>query len=70
MDTLIPNVCHDFGIRMEDNIMKNEIDKVLHTSGYLPPRNEEEMIAFEKVFSKIKVRDGFRVDVAKIVNNK
>ena len=48
--------------------MKNEIDKVLHTSGYLPPRNEEEMIAFEKEFSKVKVRDGFRVDVEKIVN--
>ena len=55
---------------MEDNIMKNQIDKVLHTSGYLPPRNEEEMIAFEKVFSKIKVRNGFRIDVTKIVNNK
>ena len=49
---------------------KDEIDKVLHTSGYLPPRNEEEMIEFEKEFSKVKVRDGFRIDVAKIVNNK
>ena len=29
---------------------------------------EEEMIEFEKEFSKIKVRDGFRIDVAKIVN--
>lgn len=48
--------------------MKNEIDKVLHTSGYLPPRNEEEMMAFEKEFSKIKVCDGFRIDVEKIVN--
>ncbi len=50
--------------------MKNEIDKVLHTSGYLPPRNEEEMMVFEKEFSKIKVPDGFRIDVAKIVSNK
>ena len=49
---------------------KDKIDKVLHTSGYLPPRNEDEMMAFEKEFSKIKVRDGFRINVAKIVNNK
>ena len=55
---------------MEDNIMKNEIDKALHTSGYLPPRNEEEMIEFEKEFSKVKVRDDFHIDVDAIVNKK
>lgn len=32
-----------------------ELEKVLHTTGYLPPRNEEEMIAFEKVYSGVKV---------------
>lgn len=29
------------------------IDKILSTSGYLPPRNDDEMEAFEKVYSKV-----------------
>lgn len=47
---------------MEENIMKSEIDKVLHTSGYLPPRNEKEMIEFEKVYSKVEVKPDFHID--------
>lgn len=43
------------------------IDKILSSSGYLPPRNEEEMTAFEKIYSKIEVDDGFHVDVDSIV---
>lgn len=44
------------------------IDKILSSSGYLPPRNEEEMTAFEKICSKIEVDDDFHVDVDSIVN--
>ena len=49
---------------MKDSI----INKILSTSGYLPPRNESEMTAFEKVYSEVKVREGFHVDVDSIVN--
>ena len=44
------------------------IDKILSSSGYLPPRNEEEMTAFEKIYSKIEVDKDFHVDVDNIVN--
>lgn len=44
------------------------IDKVLCSSGYLPPRNEDEMIAFEKEFTNVKVDEDFHVDVDSIVN--
>ena len=44
------------------------IDKILSSSGYLPPRNEEEMTAFEKIYSKIDVDKDFHVDVDNIVN--
>lgn len=45
------------------------IDYILHTQGYLPPRNEEEMIAFEKVYSKVKIdKKKFHVDTNKITN--
>ena len=44
------------------------IDKILSSSGYLPPRNEEEMTAFEKICSKIEVDDDFHVNVDSIVN--
>lgn len=44
------------------------VDKLLCTTGYLPPRNEEEMMAFEKVFSQKTIRKDFHVDVDRIVN--
>ena len=44
------------------------IDKILCSTGYLPPRNEEEMNAFEKEYSKVCVKTDFRVDVDQIVN--
>lgn len=47
---------------------ENIIDKVLHTTGYLPPRNEDEMKEFEKIYSKVNVNKKFKVDVNKIVN--
>jgi len=47
--------------------MKEIIDKILCNSGYLPPRNEEEMIAFESVYSKVKIKKGFHLNVDKIV---
>lgn len=49
---------------MKDSI----IDKILCSTGYLPPRNEDEMTAFEKVFSMVAVKTDFRVDVDQIVN--
>ena len=49
---------------MKDSI----VDKLLCTTGYLPPRNEEEMMAFEKVYSQKEVKKGFHVDVDRIVN--
>ena len=48
--------------------MKSKIDKVLHTSGYLPPRNEKEMIEFEKVYSKVKVNPDFHIDTKAITS--
>ena len=44
------------------------IDRILSSSGYLPPRNEEEMTIFEKIYSKIEVDENFHVDVDCIVN--
>jgi len=44
------------------------LDKILSSSGYLPPRNEEEMTAFEKIYSKIDVDKYYHVDVDSIVN--
>lgn len=50
--------------------MKEDIvDKILHSTGYLYPRNEEEMIAFEKIYSKIEIDENFHVDVESIVNS-
>lgn len=49
---------------MKDSI----IDKILCSTGYLPPRNEDEMTAFEKVYSKVVVKTDFRVDIDQIVN--
>lgn len=49
--------------------MKEDIvDKILHSTGYLPPRNEEEMIAFEKIYSQVEVYENFHVDVDSIIN--
>lgn len=44
------------------------VDKLLCTEGYLPPRNDEEMIAFEKIYSRMSVNREFHVDVDRIVN--
>lgn len=44
------------------------IDKILSSTGYLPPRNEEEMNAFEKIYSKVEIDEDFHVDVDSIVN--
>ncbi len=49
---------------MKDSI----VNKVLCTTGYLPPRNEEEMMAFEKLYSQKAVKKDFHVDVDSIVN--
>lgn len=49
---------------MKDSI----IDKILCSTGYLPPRNKEEMAAFEKIYSKVTVKKDFHVDVDQIVN--
>ena len=46
---------------------ENIIDKILSSSGYLPPRNEEEMSAFEKIYSKVEIDESFHVDVESIV---
>ena len=47
---------------------KSIIDKYLSTTGYLPPRNEDEMVAFEKVYSSVTMKKGFPIDVSRIVN--
>lgn len=44
------------------------IDKILSSTGYLPPRNEEEMIAFEKIYTKVEIDESFHVDNDSIVN--
>lgn len=49
---------------MKDRI----IDKYLSSYGYLPPRNEEEMMTFEDFFSNVKVDRSFHVDVKSIVS--
>lgn len=49
---------------------KDTINKILHSTGYLPPRNEEEMLPFERIYSKVEVDKGFHVDVDSIVNGK
>lgn len=49
---------------MKDSI----IDKLLSMTGYLTPRNEEEMKAFEKIYSEVGIDKDFHVDVDQIVN--
>lgn len=44
------------------------VDRLLCTEGYLPPRNDEEMIAFEKNYSRMSVNSEFHVDVNRIVD--
>ena len=43
------------------------IDKMLSSTGYLPPRNEEEMTVFEAIYSKVEIDENFHVDVDSIV---
>lgn len=50
---------------MKDSI----IDKILHSTGYLPPRNEKEMDAFECEYSQVKIDRAFSIDVDSIVND-
>lgn len=47
------------------NPMDDILDHLLHTQGYLPPRNEEEFDEFEKEFSKVKVKK-IQIDTNKI----
>ena len=49
---------------MKDSI----VNKILCTTGYLPPRNEEEVMAFEKLYSQKAVKKDFHVDVDRIEN--
>lgn len=42
------------------------VDKILSSTGYLPPRNEDEMEAFEKIYSKVLIDESFHVDVDSI----
>lgn len=44
------------------------IDKILSGTGYLPPRNEEEMTAFERIYSTVEIDESFHVDVDSIIN--
>lgn len=44
------------------------IDKILSSTGCLPPRSEEEMEAFVKIYSKVEIDENFHVDVDSIVN--
>ncbi len=44
------------------------IDLLLSRTGYLPPRNEKEMKAFESIYSRVEIDESFHVDVDKIVN--
>lgn len=44
------------------------IDKILCSTGYLPPRNEAEMTAFEKEYSKVEIKEDIYVDIEQIVN--
>lgn len=44
------------------------IDKILCSTGYLPPRNEDEMTIFEKEYKKVTLKTNFHVDVDQIVN--
>lgn len=48
---------------------ENVVDKILSITGYLPPCNEEEMEAFEKVYSKAIIEKNRHVDVDSIVND-
>ena len=46
------------------------IDKILCSTGYLPPRNEDEMTIFEKEYKKVTLKTNFHVDVDQIVKAK
>lgn len=46
---------------------KAAVDYLLHTTGYLPPRNEKEMAAFEKYCSKVEIPDGSHININEIV---
>lgn len=47
---------------------KSIIDKILCSTGYLPPRNESEMAVFEKEYSQVTIRKCFQVDIEQIVS--
>lgn len=47
---------------MNDDVL----DRLLHTQGYLPPRNEKEFDEFEKEFSKVEVKQKIHIDIDKI----
>ncbi len=45
---------------------KETLEHLLCVSGYLPPRNEEELEEFEKEYSKVKVKQKIHIDIDKI----
>lgn len=47
---------------------KDLINKILHSTGYLPPRNDGEMLYFERIYSNVEVDKSFHLDVDSIVN--
>ena len=48
---------------------KETLEHLLCITGYLPPRNEEELEEFEKEFSKVEVKEKFSVDIDKITSH-
>lgn len=47
---------------MDDDVL----DRLLHTQGYLPPRNEEEMTEFLKECDKVEAKQKIHIDIEKI----
>ena len=45
---------------------KETLEYLLCISGYLPPRNEEELEDFEKEISKVEVKQKVHIDIDKI----
>lgn len=45
---------------------KDILEHLLCISGYLPPRNEEELEEFEKECNKVEVKQKIHIDIDKI----
>lgn len=48
------------------NMDKETLEHLLCISGYLPPRNEEELMEFEKECDKVEVKQKIHIDIDKI----